>query len=41
MKPFLANDHVIFLDSMSMLLNVIEGIKLIGTACSGEEVLKK
>lgn len=41
MKVFLADDHLIFLESMSMLLGVIEGVELVGTAGSGQEVLKK
>lgn len=41
MKVFLADDHLIFLESMSLLLGVIEGIELVGIAGSGEEVLRK
>ncbi len=41
MKVFLADDHLIFLESMSLLLGVIEGVELVGTAGSGQEVLKK
>ena len=41
MKVFLADDHLIFLESMSLLLGVIDGVELVGTAGSGQEVLKK
>ncbi len=41
MKVFLVDDHLIFLESMSMLLGVIEGVELVGTAGNGEEVLRK
>jgi two-component system, NarL family, nitrate/nitrite response regulator NarL len=37
---FLADDHNIFLESMSMLLGVIDNIELVGTANNAEEVLK-
>jgi two-component system, NarL family, nitrate/nitrite response regulator NarL len=41
MKVFLADDHLIYLESMSLLLGVIEGVELVGTAGNGEEVLRK
>jgi len=40
-KILLADDHQIFLESMSMLLDTIDGIELVGTAANGLEVLKK
>ncbi len=39
-KVFLADDHTIFLESMTMLLSVIEGIELVGTAKNGQETLQ-
>jgi two-component system, NarL family, nitrate/nitrite response regulator NarL len=38
---FLADDHNIFLESMSMLVGVIDNVELVGTAKNGEEVLNK
>jgi DNA-binding NarL/FixJ family response regulator len=40
-KLLLADDHPIFVESLSMLLSTIDGIELIGTANNGVEVLKK
>jgi two-component system, NarL family, nitrate/nitrite response regulator NarL len=40
-KIFITDDHEIFVESLSMLLSSIEGIKIVGTAHSGVETLKK
>ena len=40
MKVFLLDDHQIFLESMAMLLGVIDGVEVVGTANMGEEALK-
>ncbi len=40
-KVFLADDHLIFLESMALLLEKIEGIELVGTAKDGHDVLRK
>ncbi|RYU95894.1 response regulator [Emticicia agri] len=40
-KLLLADDHPIFVESLSMLLSTIEEIELVGTANNGLEVLKK
>lgn len=38
-KVILADDHLIFLESMGMLINSIEGIELIALASNGNEAL--
>jgi two-component system, NarL family, nitrate/nitrite response regulator NarL len=40
MKVFLLDDHQIFLDSMVMLLAVVDDVELVGVSASGEEMLK-
>jgi DNA-binding NarL/FixJ family response regulator len=39
-RLLLADDHQMFLESMSLLLNTIENFKLVGTAANGKEVLR-
>lgn len=40
-RVILADDHPIFVESLSMLLETIEGIEVVGTAQNGIEVLEK
>lgn len=39
-RILLADDHQMFLESMSLLLNTIEGFELVTTAANGREVLR-
>ncbi|WP_435356723.1 response regulator [Emticicia sp. SJ17W-69] len=39
-KILLADDHQMFLESMSLLLNTIDGFELVTTAANGREVLR-
>jgi DNA-binding NarL/FixJ family response regulator len=39
-KILLADDHRMFLESMSMLLHTIDGLELVATAANGMEVMK-
>ncbi len=39
-KVFFADDHTIFLESMTLLLEMIEGVELVGVAKNGQEILQ-
>src|SRR5215469_5310657 len=40
-RVFITDDHEIYLEGLSLLLNKQDGIKVIGTAASGKELLQQ